>query len=196
MIPVQYGHTANKQAKTLLIIGDSLSAGYGINVNNGWVNLLRQRLKNNGYNINVINASISGDTSQSAKTRLADNLAVTHVDYLIIEIGGNDGLRGFVLKAFKKNMQTMIDLAIKKDIKVLLLGMKIPPNYGPFYSQAFERVYLQLSDENSVSLVPFFLSGVAEDQSKMQHDGLHPKEASQILMLDNTWNAIKTMVSE
>ena len=195
IFPIKYGHSENKQVAKLLIIGDSLSAAYGIDINKGWVNLLRNRLKNNNYNIELINASISGDTSQSAKMRLADYLAVDKVDYLIIEIGGNDGLRGLSLKSFKQNMQQMIDLAGKHGLKTLLLGIKIPPNYGPFYSQGFEDVYQQLSDKNHIALVPFFLHGIAEDQSKMQADGIHPKEAYQSQILDNIWPELQSLLS-
>jgi acyl-CoA thioesterase-1 len=196
LIPVQYSLAEEKQAKKLLVLGDSLSAGFGIDIKKGWVNLMRQRLQQQGLSIEVINASISGDTSKSALHRLKTYYKTDTTDYLLIEIGGNDGLRGLPIKSFYRNLSAMVDIAKSNHSRVLLIGIKIPPNYGPIYTRSFENVFFKVSKQHSVPLVPFLLAGVAEDLDKMQVDGIHPIEDVQPEILDIVWpDVIKLLTS-
>ncbi len=176
----------------MLIIGDSLSAAYGMQSNQGWVALLQKALQKEP--ITVVNASISGDTSENAKRRLNKILSKQYFDYIIIEIGGNDGLRGLPLTALQQNLQQMIQLAKAQKSKVLLLGIKIPPNYGPIYQQGFDAVYTFLSKQEKIPLVPFILQGIAEDLNNMQPDGIHPKANQQVKILANVLPAIRKLI--
>lgn len=182
---------------TLLVIGDSLSAGYGLaSLDETWVALLAQRLDDKEYGIRVINASISGDTSEGGATRLPAALERHQPVIVVIELGGNDGLRGISLDVMQENFERMIDASIAAGAQPVLLGMRIPLNYGARYTEAFEALYVTLSERYSLPLVPFFLSDVALDPQLMQSDGIHPTAAAQPLMLERAWPAIEQALQE
>ncbi|NNA04281.1 MULTISPECIES: arylesterase [Pseudomonas] len=184
----------NAAAGTILIVGDSISAGFGLDTRLGWVSLLEQRLEREGHDDRVINASISGDTSAGGQARLPALLTEHKPDVVIVELGGNDGLRGQPPAQLQQNLAAMIDAAKTAGAKVLLLGMQLPPNYGPRYTEAFAGVYTQLADEKQIALVPFFLEGVGGHPELMQADGLHPAAAAQQRLLDNVWPALKPLL--
>jgi acyl-CoA thioesterase-1 len=184
----------NAAAGTILIVGDSISAGFGLDTRLGWVSLLEQRLEREGHDDRVVNASISGDTSAGGQARLPALLTEHKPDGVIVELGGNDGLRGQLPAQLQQNLAAMIDAAKTAGAKVLLLGMQLPPNYGVRYTEAFARVYTQLADEKQIALVPFFLEGVGGHPELMQADGLHPAAAGQKRLLDNVWPALKPLL--
>jgi acyl-CoA thioesterase-1 len=178
----------------LLIVGDSLSAGYGVTTGQRWVTLLTQRLEKQCGAFNVVNASISGDTSQGGLSRLPALLADHQPDIVIIELGGNDGLRGIAIKTMRQNLQRMVVLAKQAGASVLLLGVKLPANYGQDFANAFHQVYYDVAGAESVPLVPFFLQDVALDRQLMQGDGIHPNDKAQPILLDNAWPALRSMI--
>ncbi|MDD2051196.1 arylesterase [Pseudomonas putida] len=184
----------NATAGTVLIVGDSISAGFGLDTREGWVALLEKRLKQEGFDDRVVNASISGDTSAGGQARLPALLAAHKPDLVILELGGNDGLRGQLPTQLKQNLASMIEQARKAGAKVLLLGMQLPPNYGVRYTQAFARVYSELAEEKNVALVPFFLKGVGGHPELMQADGLHPAVGAQGQLLENVWPTLKPLL--
>lgn len=179
-------------AKTVMILGDSLSAGYGIQLQQGWVALLQQRLNQQFPNTHkVVNASVSGETSSGALARLPKLLQTHKPQLVVIELGGNDALRGQPPQMIQNNLAKLIQLSQKANAKVLLLGMKIPPNYGTAYSTAFENNYKVLSQRYNVKLVPFFMQGVAGNAKLMQVDLIHPNAAAQPILLKNVYPLIK-----
>ena len=184
----------NAAAGTILIVGDSISAAFGLDTRVGWVALLEQRLKQQGYDDKVVNASISGDTSAGGLARLPALLAAHKPEVVIIELGGNDGLRGQQPAQLKQNLAGMIEASQKAGAKVLLLGMQLPPNYGARYTQSFAKVYDELAAEKQVARVPFFLQGVGGHPQLMQADGIHPAADAQGLLLDNVWPALKALL--
>ena len=168
----------------ILVVGDSISAAFGMPMQEGWVALMEKRLQQQVPQLKVINASISGDTTQGGLTRLPALLKQHQPTLTIIELGGNDGLRGTPINRIKDNLKQMIVQAQRAHSQVLLLGMQIPPNYGPKYTQLFHRVYADLAAELDVVRVPFLLEGVAENSELMQSDGIHPTAAAQPIMLE------------
>ena len=180
--------------RPILVVGDSLSAAYGLASDEGWVALLARRLREQGYGQGVVNASVSGDTSRGAAGRLPDLLARHAPSIVIIEIGGNDGLRGLPLDQMRANIERMIDGAEKADARVLLLGMRIPPNYGARYADEFHAIYEELAQQHDASLVPFLLDGIALDQQLMQEDGIHPRAAAEPLILDLVWARLEPLL--
>lgn len=176
----------------LLVIGDSLSAAYGIQPEQGWVHLLGQRLATQGYQ--VINASISGDTTSNGLRRLRKALLRYRPEIVLIELGANDGLRGLNLKAMENNLAGMIKASQKIGANVLLLGMRIPPNYGKAYTQGFHQIYHDLAARYQIPLVAFFLEGVALNRALMQSDELHPKAVAQPQILENVWSQLGGML--
>ena len=180
--------------KTLLVVGDSLSAAYGIDVSAGWVALLQQRLIRNRMDYNIVNASISGDTTANGLARLPRLLDEHHPRIVVIELGANDGLRGLSLPEMQHNIKTMIEKAKSRGAKVLLLGIRLPPNYGKTYTERFHRVYEDVASESKVPLVPFILEGIATDRTLMQADGLHPDAEAQRKVLENVWTTLKSML--
>jgi acyl-CoA thioesterase I len=176
------------------VLGDSLSAGYGIKVQEGWVNLLAQRLTSEGYGYKVVNASVSGETTQGGVSRLPRVLELHKPEIVIVELGGNDGLRGLQLETSRENLQRAIRLAQDAGAKVLLVGMMIPPNYGPRYARQFTEVFASLAKANSIPLVPFLLDQVALQPDLMQDDGIHANARGQPRMLENVWPRLKTML--
>ncbi|UXZ98570.1 arylesterase [Pseudomonas phytophila] len=181
-------------AGTVLIVGDSISAAFGLDTRIGWVALLEQRMKQEGFTDKVINASISGDTSAGGRARLPALLAEHKPQLVILELGGNDGLRGQQPTQLQQNLASMIDSSRDAGAKVLLLGMQIPPNYGPRYTNAFKEVYTNLAAEKKVPLVPFFLEGVGGVPELMQADGLHPAANAQQKLLENVWPTLKPLL--
>ncbi|WAP65653.1 arylesterase [Pseudomonas fortuita] len=181
-------------AGTLLVVGDSISAGFGLDTRQGWVTLLQTRLKDEGFDDKVINASISGDTSAGGHARLPALLAAHKPDLVVLELGGNDGLRGQPPAQLQQNLASMIGSARQAGAKVLLLGMRLPPNYGVRYTTAFAKVYEQLAADMQVPLVPFFLEGVGGVPELMQADGIHPAQGAQQRLLENAWPAIKPLL--
>lgn len=175
-------------------MGDSLSAGYGIKVDNGWVALLRQRLVAQGYEYRVINASVSGETSGGGKVRFPGVLNTHKPAIVILELGANDGLRGLPNAQLRSNLSTMIDAAQQAGAKVLLVGMQMPPNYGQGYAEGFKAVFADLAKVKRVALVPFLLDGVALQANWMQADNLHPNEQGQPRLLDNVWPGLRALL--
>jgi acyl-CoA thioesterase-1 len=181
-------------APSILVVGDSLSAGYGIEVRDGWVALLQQRLARQGYPHTVVNASISGDTTAGGRARLADALKRHHPQIVILELGANDGLRGLPLRETRTNLEAMIKAAQSVGARVLLVGMQLPPNYGPDYTGKFRAIYRDLARNNDLPLVPFLLDGVALNPKLMQPDGLHPRAAAQPRLLENVWPYLEPLL--
>jgi acyl-CoA thioesterase-1 len=184
----------NAAAGTVLIVGDSISAGFGLDTRKGWVALLEQRLKQEGFDDKVVNASISGDTSAGGLARLPAALAAHKPEVVVIELGGNDGLRGQPPAQLKQNLASMIQASQDSGAKVLLLGMQIPPNYGKRYVDAFAKVFGEVAEEKKVPLVPFFLEGVGGHPDLMQADSLHPAVAAQGKLLENVWPTLKPLL--
>ncbi len=183
------GHAANPP--TVLVFGDSLSAGYGVDVDQTWVALLQSRLQSQGYEHRVINASISGETTEGGKTRIPRALDNFDPALVILELGGNDGLRGFPTDVIKENIQAMIEASLSHGATVVILGIKIPTNYGPRYRQAFEKLYSDLAAEQDIFWIEFFMEGVALNDELMQDDGVHPNTEAQPMLLDNAWPVIR-----
>ena len=181
-------------AGTVLIVGDSISAAFGLDTRLGWVSLLEQRLQEEGFTDKVVNASVSGDTSAGGQARLPALLAEHKPQLVVLELGGNDGLRGQQPAQLQQNLASMIQQSQKAGAKVLLLGMRIPPNYGARYTQAFEAVYSNLAEQEKVPWVPFFLEGVGGIPELMQADGLHPAVAAQGKLLENVWPTLKPLL--
>jgi acyl-CoA thioesterase I len=187
-------HTTFAAANTILVMGDSLSAGYGIKIETGWVALLNKRLAEQGYKYMVVNASVSGETSSGGKVRLPNLLSIHKPVIVIMELGANDGLRGLPNAQLRSNLHTMIAAAQQASAKVLLVGMQIPPNYGSSYATGFSAVFADLAKQQRLVSVPFLLDGVALDAGLMQADGLHPNQQGQPRLLDNVWPALKPML--
>ena len=179
----------------ILVMGDSLSAGYGIDIQQGWVNLLEKEISKK-HSVQIINASISGETSSGGNARLPALLAEHKPDIVILELGGNDGLRGQPLKLLEKNLQTMIDSSKKTGAKVLLAGMQIPPNYGPRYSNRFKALYSQLAEKNQAALVPFLLEGIGGNADLVQRDGIHPTAEAQPMIVKNVQPELEKLLQQ
>ena len=170
------------EEETLLILGDSISAGYGINQKDNWVSMLQSKFDNDGTSIKLINSSISGDTTSGGLQRLKRDLQKFDPDYVLIELGGNDALRGYPIKRIKDNLQTMIALIKNNNSKSLLMQIRIPPNYGQKYTLAFERIYLELASSEEVYFLPFMLENIGLNPDLMQPDGIHPNAKAQPLI--------------
>ncbi|EEY90560.1 putative arylesterase [Acinetobacter lwoffii SH145] len=179
-------------AKTIMILGDSLSAGYGIQPQQGWVNLLQKRLEQQyPKQHKVVNASVSGETTSGALARLPKLLQTHRPDLVVIELGGNDGLRGQPPQMIQKNLASLIQKSQKAKAKVIVFGIKMPPNYGQAYSKAFENNYKVVSQQYKVKLLPFFMQGVAGNKTLMQKDLIHPNAKAQTILLNNAYPYIK-----
>lgn len=184
------------EVPTVLVFGDSLSAGYGIEVDQSWAALLQTRLQQQGYEHRVVNASISGDTTEGGAARIAQAIETFSPVLIILELGGNDGLRGIPPSRMRDNLRKMIRTSIDSGAEVVLLGIRIPPNYGQRYIEEFDSVYRELAAEFTVPWIEFFMEGVALNEELMQSDGIHPNAAAQPLLLDNAWPIIHTALSE
>jgi len=181
-------------AASLLVLGDSISAGFGFDKQLGWVNLLQQRLTAQGLDYQVVNASISGDTSAGGLARIGPLLREHQPALVVVELGGNDGLRGQSPAQLQKNLAAIITQSQASGARVLLLGMQLPPNYGARYNQLFTQVYVQLAASEQVALVPFFLQGVGGVPALMQGDGIHPAAAGQPRLLENIWPQLQPLL--
>ena len=182
------------QGQIILVFGDSLSAAYGMPVEQGWVALLQDRLSSRGYPYSIANASISGDTTASARVRLPQALSRTEPAVVVLELGGNDGLRGLSLQEMKNNLAAMIDSVRDSGARVLLVGVQLPPNYGPVYTERFQAVYRQLARELEVNLLPSLLDGVGLQPALMQSDGVHPNAQAQPVILEQVWDRLAPML--
>lgn len=180
--------------QSIIVFGDSLSAGYGIEQNQGWAALLQARLNQQKLPFQVVNASISGETTSGGLARFADALKTLKPNIVILELGANDGLRGLPVKEMQANLSQMITQAKAAKAKVLLIGMKIPPNYGQKYSRDFSASYVLLAKQHKINLVPFLLEGVAGKPSLIQDDGLHPVAAAQPALLENVWLQLRNLL--
>lgn len=183
-------------AQSMLIVGDSISAAFGLEIEQGWVSLLEQRLEAKNHEVEVINASVSGDTTAGGLARLAPLLERHAPALVIIELGGNDGLRGMPPGNMQQNLSSMVEQSQAAGADVLLFGMEIPPNYGVRYTDAFRQVFVDVSDTHGIPLLPFLLAPVAEDAGLMQDDGIHPTAAAQPLILDHAWPLIAAWLEE
>ncbi len=180
--------------RSVLVLGDSLSAAHNIPVESGWVHLLGERLGKMEPPWRVVNASISGETSLSGRNHLPALLAKERPAVVVIELGANDGLRGLPLAALRDNLAAMIELAQKRGARVLLLGIELPVNYGPQYRDGLRAIYADLARSKRTALVPFLLEGVALDPTLMQDDGLHPLAAGEPRVLDNVWRGLAPLL--
>jgi acyl-CoA thioesterase-1 len=182
--------------KTVLVIGDSLSAGYGIEIDQSWTALLQSKLQSQGYEYRVVNASISGDTTEGGASRIAAALENFHPELVILELGGNDGLRGIPPDRMKDNLRNIIETSQASGASVIMLGIRIPTNYGPRYTTAFEAVYRDLAEQLRIPWIEFFMAGIALDEELMQADGIHPNAKAQSILLDNAWPVVSKALSD
>jgi acyl-CoA thioesterase-1 len=183
-------------APVVLVVGDSISAGYGLPAETGWATLLQQRLAGEHYPHRVVNASISGDTTAGGRARLDALLARNHPAVTVIELGGNDGLRGGSIDAMHANLDAMTVAAQKSGARVLIVGLRLPPNYGPAYVHRFDTTFADVARGRKAALVPFLFEGFAEDNAMFQGDRIHPVIAAQARMLDNVWQELKPLLGE
>ncbi len=180
----------------LLLLGDSLGASYGVPVEQGWAKLLQQRLNQAGYTISLINASISGETTAGGFARLEQLLQTEKPQWVMIELGGNDGLRGLNLAAMKSNLEGMVELSRQYQAQPLLIGIVIPPNYGRRYREQFDQVFVDISQSKSVPLLPFLLDGVGGVDQWMQADRIHPNAGAQPIITDNVWQFLQPVLGD
>ena len=183
------------ESPTVLIFGDSLSAGYGIDVDQSWAALLQARLEQQGYEHRVVNASISGETTEGGAARIEGALEQFSPQLVILELGGNDGLRGFPPARVQANLQKIVVEAHDSGAAVVLLGIRIPSNYGPRYSRAFEAAFRNVAEELEIPWVEFFMDGVALNDELLQADRIHPTAAAQPVLLDNAWPLISATLN-
>jgi acyl-CoA thioesterase-1 len=188
--------SAYSAPKTVLVVGDSLSAEYGLARGSGWVALLDRRLKTDKVDAHIVNASISGDTTAGGRTRLPALLAQHRPDVVVLELGANDGLRGLPVKSAEDNLREMIAMARKAHARVLLVGMRMPPNYGRAYTERFAGMYQDLSKADKVPLVPFMLDGVAQAPANFQADRLHPLASAHPTILNNIWPKLAPLIEQ
>ena len=180
----------------ILVFGDSLSAGYGIDVDQSWATLLQERLQALGYEHRVVNASITGETTEGGKARIAAAIERFEPELVVLELGGNDGLRGFPPQRMRENLEAIVSTTRGSGADVVLLGIRIPLNYGPRYTREFEQVFRDVSEAAEVPWIEFFMEGVALNDELMQSDGIHPNAAAQPILLDNAWPIIAESLGE
>lgn len=176
---------------TILVFGDSLSAGYGIDVDQSWVSLLQKRLEETGYEHRVVNASISGETTAGGATRIDTAIVTFEPELIILELGANDGLRGFPTASIQSNIETIARRARDSGAEVVLLGIRIPTNYGARYTQAFEAVFSDVATNLEIRWIEFFMDGIALNDELLQEDRIHPNAEAQPMLLDNAWPIIR-----
>jgi len=187
-------YAAGKTPENILVLGDSLSGAYGLDTAEGWVALLQQKITHRNHDYRVINASVSGDTTRTGLGRIQSALQVHSPSIVIITLGGNDGLRGLPFSEIENSLADIIQRCKANDAKVLLVGVRLPPNYGAAYNQKFADLYLRLADRFQVPLVTKMLDKVAENRSLMQADGMHPKAAAQPQVMENIWAGLKPLL--
>ena len=189
------GGLTRAHAGTILVFGDSISAGYGLpNEQSGWVWLLDERVTEHGLSYQVVNESVSGETTGGGLARLSGALKRHSPQFFVLELGGNDALRGYSIAAMRENLLSMIRLAQDQGAEVILAGMMVPPNYGPRYSREFQQVFTQVAETTGSLLIPFLLEGIATDPSLMQSDGIHPNAQAQSLIRDIVWEALMPLL--
>ena len=181
---------------TIVVYGDSISAAFGMAPELGWVNLLSSQLIELAPQYEVINASVSGETTGGGLVRLPKTISIHQPDILILELGGNDGLRGYPIDKIESNLTEMVRIAQAAGARVMLIGMVLPPNYGKRYTRAFEQVFTKIAEANNLALVPFLLDGVATSESLLQRDGIHPRPEAQALLLENILPTLLTVLEE
>lgn len=189
-----FGHHASSQ--TILVFGDSLSAAYKLNPADGWVNLLQNKANQQKLKLTYVNASIPGETTRGGLSRFKQALDKHHPNIVILELGANDGLRGFPPKVIQSNLDRMIKLAQKQQAKLLLVGIYLPPNYGKRYTEMFHNIFIDLAKQYNLALLPFLLKGVGTDKSLMQEDGLHPTIKAQPLIAATVWEKLSPLVTQ
>jgi acyl-CoA thioesterase-1 len=182
--------------RTILVFGDSLSAAYGIRPEQGWVALLTQRLQAQGYGYQIVNASVSGETTSGGLQRLPRALQLHQPGIVVLELGANDALRGLPLSGTRANLAQMVRLCLEAGARVLLVGIRIPPNYGPRYTEEFASVFPELAKQYHLRLVPFLLQDVALNPARMQEDGMHPNAAGEAPILDTVWPYLKPLLKK
>ncbi len=187
---------SEQSQSAILVIGDSLSAGYGVAVDATWVALLQRRLAEQGYGYRLVNASVSGETTGGARPRLTRALQLHKPAIVIIELGGNDWLRGLPLRQVSDNLAAMVTQAQAAGARPLLIGMRIPPNYGPAYAEQFHSMYAALAEKLKVPVLEFFLDGVAQDEKLMQADGIHPTAQAQPRLVRNLWPVLQPLLKK
>jgi len=187
--------STSASAGTILVFGDSLSAGYGLPQDKGWVHLLETRLRDERLNYTVANASVSGETSAGGVRRIPDALKQHQPDIVVIELGANDGLRGQNLDVMRQNLEAMIDASRKASAQVLLVGMRLPPNYGMSYTEKFRQAFADIARAKKTAFVPFLFEGFGEDGRYFQADRVHPTSEAQALMLDTIWTGLKPLLN-
>ena len=183
-----------RAAPVILVFGDSLSAGYGVPPGHGWVDLLAGKIAQEGYDFKVVNASVSGETTEGGLARLPRALSMHSPRILILELGANDGLRGLPVAQAKDNLERMVTLATTRGARVLLVGMRMPPNYGQRYTDAFYAMYGELAQRHGTALVPFLMNAVVLRPELIQADGLHPNERAQPLLLSTVWPVLRPLL--
>ena len=187
--------TFGAQASTILVFGDSISASYGLpSEDTGWVGLLSERVAERQLSYQVANGSVSGETTGGGLVRLHAALDRYHPKFVVLELGGNDALRGYSIAAMKENLLSMTRLSMEQGAQVIIAGMKVPPNYGPRYSREFDGVFVEVSRETDCRLIPFLLEGIATNPDLMQPDGIHPNAEAQPLILDVVWEVLAPML--
>jgi len=192
-----FAHSANSDSRPIiLVMGDSLSAGFGVDLKDTWIALLQARLEEKGYVHRVVNASISGDTTGNGLRRLPRSLDIHQPDILIIELGGNDGLRGLPIEVIRENLAQMITLGRESGARIVIAGMLMPPNYGDDYANEFAAIFPALAAEYDTPLIPFFMEGVALDPDMMQADGIHPNADAQPILLENVWLTLEPELAQ
>ncbi len=198
-VVLAHNHTAfaaNKTPASILVLGDSLSGAYGINISEGWVALLQQQIINEGYDYRVINASVSGDTTRTGLSRIDSALKSHAPEIVIIALGGNDGLRGLAFSEIENSLSSIIESCKKNHVEILLVGVRMPPNYGAVYNKQFTELYRRLAQRYEIPLVPRMLNQVAEHRELMQQDGMHPKAEAQPQVMKNVWTGLKLIIGK
>ena len=188
--------TAYTASHTILVYGDSISAAYGMEEGEGWVQLLAEKVAENNLPFKVVNASVSGETSGGGLVRLPKTLEVHEPKVVILELGGNDGLRGYPIDKIRDNLDAMTAMALARGADVLLIGMVLPPNYGKRYIDAFTNVFPEVAQSNNVGILPFLLDGIATPESLVQRDGIHPKPEAQPLIVNQIWPRLLTLLEK
>lgn len=188
--------SARADDNKLLIIGDSLSAAYGIAIDKGWVSLLEERLNGTRFSIDVVNASVSGDTTANGRTKLPGLVDEYSPAVVLIELGGNDGLRGLSIKKMNQNLTEMTQIAKNAGAEVIITGIQIPSNYGAAYTRMFTNTFANVAESNNAHLIPFLFSGLESGLEWFQSDGVHPNEAAQPVLLDNVWAVLEPILEE
>ncbi len=196
LIALLFSGALRAEGQNILVIGDSISAAYGLDEADGWVQLTEDSLREEGYDVTITNASISGDTTGGGLRRLPDALDRFDPDLLIIELGGNDGLRGYPTKVMQQNLENMATLASNHGALVLIQGMMIPSNYGPAYLKLYSKAFADAAENSGSLFLPFLLEPIAEDRSYFQSDGIHPSADAQPLLVEHTLPMIKTALEE